>query len=92
MLLGQDVEQLMKYKNKKHLANDLKQFFISKLEGIFASIPTAIGPEILKTEVNSMNSFTELSISQFRDLIWTSSNNTFPLDIIPTHLVKFFPY
>ena len=52
--------------------------------------PTAIGPEILKTEVNSMNSFTELSMRQFRDLISALSNSTSPLDIIPTHLVKSF--
>ena len=38
-----------------------------------------------------MNSFTEFSISQFRDLISASSNSTSPLDIIPTHLVKSFP-
>ena len=60
-------------------------------ESIIALISTAIGPEILKTEVNSMNLFTELSISQFRDLISASSNCTCPLDIIPTHLVKSFP-
>ena len=60
------------------------------MKSIIASIPTAIGPEILKTEVNSMYSFTELSISQFRDLISASSNSTSPLDIIPTHLVKSF--
>ena len=91
MVLGQDVEQLPKYENKKQLANDFNEFFISKVESIIASIPTAIGPEILKTEVNSMNSFTELSMSQFRDLILASSNSTSPLDIIPTHLVKSFP-
>ena len=79
LLLGQDVEQLF------------NEFFISKVESIIASIPTAIGPEILKTEVNSMYSFTELSISQFRDLISASSNSTCPLDIIPTNLVKSFP-
>ena len=45
----------------------------------------------MKTEVNPMNSFTELSISQFRDLFSASSNSTSPLDIIPTHLVKSFP-
>ena len=56
------------------------------MESIIASIPTAIGPEDLKTEVNSMNSFTELSLGQFRD----SSNSTSPLDIIPAHLVKSF--
>ena len=61
------------------------------METIIASIPSAIGPKILKAEVNSMNSFTELSISQFRDLISASPNCTSPLDIIPTHLVKSFP-
>ena len=61
------------------------------MESIIASIPTAIGTEILKTEVNSMTSFTELSRNQFRDLISDSSNITSPLDIIPTHLVKSFP-
>ena len=90
MLLGQDVEQLPKFENKKQLANDFNEFFISKVKSIIASIPTAIGPEVLKTEVNSMYSFTELSISQFRDLISASSNSTSPLDIIPTHLVKSF--
>ena len=60
------------------------------MKSIIASIPTAIGPEVLKTEVNSMYSFSELSISQFRDLISASSNSTSPLDIIPTHLVKSF--
>ena len=90
LLLGQDVEQLPKY-DKKQLANDFNEFLISKVESIIASIPTAIGPAILKTEVNSMYSFTELSISQFRDLISASSNSTFPLDIIPTHLMKSFP-
>ena len=38
-----------------------------------------------------MNSFNELSISQFRDLISSSSNSTSPLDTIPTHLEKSFP-
>ena len=90
LLLGQDVEQLPKYENKKQLANDFNEFFISKVKSIIASIPTARGPEILKTEVNSMYSFTELSISQFRDLISASSNSTSPLEIIPTHLVKSF--
>ena len=90
LLLDQDVEQLPKYENKKQLANDYNEFFISKVKSIIASIPTAIGPEILKTEVNSMYSFTELSISQFRDLISTSSNSTSPLDIIPTHYVRSF--
>ena len=90
LLLGQDVEQLSKYENKKQLANDFNEFFISKVESIIASLPTAIGPEILKTEVNSMYSFTELSISQFRDLISASSNSTCPLVIIPTHLVNSF--
>ena len=61
------------------------------METIIASIPSAIGPKILKAEVNSKNSFTELSISQFRDLISASPNCTSPLDIIPTHLVKSFP-
>ena len=61
------------------------------MESIIASILTAIGPEILKTEVKSMNSFTELSISQLRDLISTSSSSTSPLDISPTRLVKSFP-
>ena len=88
LLLGQDVEQLPKYENKKRLANDFNEFFISKVKSIIASIPTAIGPETLITEVNSMYSFTELSMSQFRDLISASSNSTSPLDIIPTHLVK----
>ena len=90
LLLGQDVEQLPKYENKKQLANDFNEFFISKVKSIIASILTAIGPEILKTEINSMYSFTELSISQFRDLILASSNSISPLDIIPTHLVKTF--
>ena len=52
LLLGQDVEQLPKYENKKQLANDFNEFFISKVESIIASIPTAMGPEIQKTEVN----------------------------------------
>ena len=62
LLLGQDVEQLPKFKTKNQLANNFNEFFLSKLEKIIASIPTAIGPEILKTEVNSLNSFTELLI------------------------------
>ena len=90
LLLVQDVEQLPKYENKKQLANDFNKFFISKAKSIIASIPTAIGPEILKTEVNSIYSFTELSISQFTDSISASSNSTSPLDIIPTQLVKSF--
>ena len=72
LLLGQDAEQLPKYENKKELGNEFNEFIISKVESIIASIPTAIGPEILKTEVNSMNSFTELSMSLFRDLISAS--------------------
>ena len=63
MLLGQDVEQLPKYENKKQLANNFNKLFISKVKSINASIPTAIGPEILKTEVNSMYLFIELSKS-----------------------------
>ena len=90
LLLGQDVEQLTKYENKKQLANSFNEFFISKVNSIIASIPSAIGPEILKTEVNSMYSFTECAISQFRDLVLASSNSTSPLDIIPAHLVKSF--
>ena len=90
LLLGQEVEKLPKYENKKQLANDYNEFFISKVESIVASILTAIGPEILKTEVKSMNSFTELSISQLKDLILTYSSSTAPLDISPTHLVKSF--
>ena len=61
------------------------------MESIIASILTVIGPEILKTEVNSMNWFTKLSISQFRDLFSVLSNTTSRLDTIPTHLVKSFP-
>ena len=91
LLLGQDVEQLPKYENKKKLANEFNEFFISKVETIIVSVPTAIGPEIMKAGVNLMNLFTELSISQFRDFISASSNSTSPLDIIPTHLVKSFP-
>ena len=87
LLLGQDVEQLPKYENKNSLQTTYNEFFISKVKSFIAPIPTAIGPEIQKTEVNSMYSFTELSISQFRDLILASSNSTSPLDIIPTHLV-----
>ena len=49
LLLGQDLEQLPKYENKKKLANDFNEFFISKVESIIAWIPTAKGPEILKT-------------------------------------------
>ena len=90
LLLGQDLEQLPKYENKKQLANDFNEFFISKVESIIASIPTWKGPEILKTEVNSLNSFTELSISQLRDLILSSSKSTSQPDI-PTHLVTSFP-
>ena len=90
MLLDQDVEQLPKYESKKQLENDFNEFVISRVESIIASIPTAIGTEILKTEVDSKYSFTELSISQFRDLALASSNSTSPLDIIPTHLVKSF--
>ena len=91
LLLGQDVEQLPKHENQKQLANDFNEFFISKVEKIVASIPTAIGPETLKTQFNSINSFTELSMSQFRDWIAASSISTSPLDIIPTHLLKSSP-
>ena len=91
LLLGQDVEQLPKYENQKQLANDFNEFFVSKVERIVASILTAIGPENLKTQFNSINSFTELSMSQFRDWTAASSNSTSPLDIIPTHLVKSSP-
>ena len=49
LLVGQDVEQLPKYGNKTQLANDFNEFLISKVESIIASIPTAIGPEILKS-------------------------------------------
>ena len=61
------------------------------METIIASIPTAIGPETQKTEINSMKSVTELSINQIRDLISASSDSTSPLDIIPRNLVKPFP-
>ena len=90
LLLGQDVEQLLKYENRKQLENHFNRFFISKVETIIASISSAIGPEILKAEVDSMNLSTELSQSQFRDLILASSNSTSPplLDIVPTYLVK----
>ena len=91
LLPGQDVKQLRKHENKKQPATNFTELFISKVETIFTSIPTAIGPEILKTEVNSMNSFTEMSISQFRDLVLASLNSTTPLDLIPKHLVKPFP-
>ena len=90
LLLGQDLELLPKYENKKQLANDFNEFFISKVASIIASIRTWKGPEILKTEVNSKNSFTELSISQFRDLILSSSKSTSQPDI-PTHLKTSFP-
>ena len=60
-LLGQDVEQLPKYENKKQLANDFNDLY--QVETIIASILNAIATEILKAEVNSMSSFTELSIS-----------------------------
>ena len=62
LFFGQDVDQLPKFENKKQLANDIKEFFISKVESFVASNPTAIGSEILKIEVNSMNLFTKLSI------------------------------
>ena len=84
LLLGQDVEQLPNFETKNQLRNDFNDFFISKVESIIVSIHK-IGPEILKTEVNSMNSFTELSISPFRALILASSNSTSPLDTITTH-------
>ena len=88
MRLGQDEEQLPKYENKKQLVNDFNEFFTSKVETIIASILVAI---VLKAEVNSMTLFTDLSISQFRDLISASSNSSSPLDINPTHLVKSLP-
>ena len=59
-------------KTKISLQTDFNEFFISREESVIASIPTAMGPEILKTEFNLMNSFTELSISQFRELISAS--------------------
>ena len=70
LFLDQNVEPLPKFENKKQLAN-LKEFFICKAETIVATItiPTAKRPEIVETEVDSLNSFTELSLSQFRDLI-----------------------
>ena len=74
------------------MKNDFNEFFISKVETIIPSIPTAIGPETLKAEVNSMKSLTELSISQIRDLISASSDSTSPLDIIPTYLKPFPDY
>ena len=73
------LSQLSKNENNKQLANDFNQFIISKMETVIASIPTAIGPEILKVEVNSMNSFTDLSISQLKESISASSNSTSPL-------------
>ena len=90
LLLGQDVKQLSKYENKKQLTNDFNDLYL-KWKPIIASISTAIAPEILKAQVNSMSSFAELSISQFKLLILASSNSTSPLDIIPTHVVKSFP-
>ena len=78
MLPGQDIQQLPNYENKKHLANDFIKFFICKVESIIASILTGIGPEILKAKVNSMYSFTEFWISQFKDLISALSNTTSP--------------
>ena len=53
------------------------------------TIPTAICPEIWKLKLTQWIR-SELSISQFRDLISASSNSTSPLDIIPTHLVMSF--
>ena len=91
LLHGQDVKQLPKYENKKLFANDFNEFLISKVESIVASICTATGPEIPTIEINSIILFTELSLSQFRNLILASSNSTSPLDTIPTHLVKSFP-
>ena len=78
-------------KTKNSLQTTSTSSLYLKWKVFFLSIPTAIGPEILKTEINSMNSLTELSISQFRDLILASLNSTPPLDLIPTHLVKPFP-
>ena len=75
-------------KIKKQLANNFNEFFMSIVETIIASIPTATSPEIPKTEVNSMSSFTELSIGQLRDFISASSKRTSPRDIIPTHVVE----
>ena len=48
LLLGQDVEQLPKYETKKQLANNFNEFFMSQVESFIASIPTAIGSEIVK--------------------------------------------
>ena len=90
LLLGQYVKQLPKYENKKQLTNDFNDLYL-KWKLIIASISTAIAPEILKAQVNSMSSFAELSISQFKLLILASSNSTSPLDIFPTHVVKSFP-
>ena len=52
LIIGQDVEQFPIYENNKKLANESNQFFLSKAETIIASIPAAIGPEIMKAELN----------------------------------------
>ena len=91
-ILDQDVEQFPINENTKKLANESNEFFISKVDFIIASIPTAVGPEIMKAEVKPMNSFTKLSISHFIDLILASSTSIYPLNIIPTHLVMSFPH
>ena len=91
LLLYQDVKQLPKYENMKEIANLFNKFYISKVESIIASIPNATRPKILITEFNSINSFTELSINWFRDLISLLSNSTSTLVTTPTHLVKSFP-
>ena len=49
-----------------------------------------IGPEIRKAELNSMISFTKLSISQFRELISPSSNSRPSLEILPSHALTSF--
>ena len=80
LLLGQDVKQLPKYENKKPFTNDFNDLYL-KWKLIIASISTAIAPEILKAQVNSMSSFAELLISQFKLLILAWSKFDFAASI-----------
>ena len=55
------------------MGNKFKEFFISKRETFNALTFSVMCHEIVKTDANLMNLFVELSISQLKDLISSSS-------------------
>ena len=94
-LLGKEQQSLPSFKDPVKLAEDFKDFFAGKVEGIRQSISNEATVEYDKNSISSktatdskLENFTKVSLDELRKIVSAMSNKFCGLDPIPTFLLK----